>query len=94
VFVAAPIVFLLGFILIATVAGSIAIGIWLIFAAPTLDPAAGVAALKFAGASVIFAAISLAALTALAAIGVVNALAHYARLHYRVLAPKTKGGQS
>lgn len=90
VFIIAPILLLLAFVVIVTVAASIVTGLWLIFAGHTIEPAAGVLPLFLAGAGLIFAAISISALTALGVIALVSGLGRYARLHYRVLS-RSKG---
>ena len=82
-FIALPLVCLLIFLAVASVVLILVSGVWLLFAGASLGLEQVVSLL--AGGGLVFAAITLGALLALVLLAVVNGLARYARLHYRLL---------
>jgi uncharacterized membrane protein len=82
-FIALPLACLLVFVVIAYVVMLIVGGVWFALAGPSfgLSPALSL----LAGAGLVFAGIALGALLALLLFALVNGLARYARLHYRLL---------
>jgi len=84
-FVVGPIVVLLALCTLILIMSLLCAGVWLVFAGSSLELPGGLPATLLAAAGSIFASISLAAFLALGTIGVVNALARYARLHYKFL---------
>jgi uncharacterized membrane protein len=91
-FVVGPIVVLLGAFMLILVVALLWASVWLVVAADSLTLPGGMTATLLASAGSIFAAISLAALLALGVTGLVNALARYARLHYRHLPNSNRQG--
>jgi uncharacterized membrane protein len=82
-FIALPLVCLFIFIVVVSAVLILVTGVWLIFAGVSIG--LGPASSLLAGAGLIFAAIALSAFLALLLLALVNGLARYARLHYRLL---------
>jgi uncharacterized membrane protein len=82
-FIALPLACLLVFVVIAWIIMLLVGGVWFAFAggALGLNPAMSM----LAGAGLVFAGVALGALLALLLLALVNVLARYARLHYRLL---------
>jgi uncharacterized membrane protein len=83
VFFALPLVCLLVFLVIIGVALTLGSGVWMLFAGVSIGLALELSVLT--GAGLILAGIALGALLTLLLFGLVNGLAAYARLHYRLL---------
>src|SRR4029079_11106021 len=87
-FVVGPMVVLLGACMLILIVALLWASVWLVVSADSLALPGGMGTTLLASAGSIFAAISLAAFLTLGITWLVNALARYARLHYRHL-PKT-----
>jgi uncharacterized membrane protein len=90
-FVALPLVCLLVFVAVAYIIMLLGGGVWFAFAGAALglNPTMSV----LAGAGLVFAGIALGALLALLLLALVNGLARYARLHYRLLPRSQQTGK-
>jgi uncharacterized membrane protein len=94
-FIVGPLLVLLALSLLILIVSLLCAGVWLLFDGSSLDLPGGMASTLLAAAGSIFASVSLAAFLALGVIGLVNALARYARLHYKFLShPHRPGSKS
>lgn len=82
-FIALPLVCLLVFFAVASIILILVASVWLVFVGTSLGLGQAVSLLS--GAGLVFAAVALGALLTLLLLGLVNSLARYARLHYRLL---------
>ncbi len=91
-FTVLPLLLLIALAVIVTIAACVAGGIWMLFAGPSLEIPGGVSVSVLSAIGLIFAALSLSALTALCAQLFANAIARWVRLHYQVLPRAFRAG--
>ena len=91
-FLVLPLVLLIALAVIVTIAACVAGGIWMLFAGPSLEIPGGIGVWVLSAIGLIFAALSLSALTALCGQLFANALARWVRLHYQVLPRAYRAG--
>jgi uncharacterized membrane protein len=82
---AGPLLALIVLTVILAIFTSAGTGVWLLFAGSSLDLPGGVGTAVLCGLGLIAAAVSLAALLALAAKALISGLARHTRLHYQLL---------
>jgi uncharacterized membrane protein len=90
-FIALPLACLLVFVVIANIIALLVSGVWFAIAGASLGLSPALSIL--AGAGLVFAGIALGALLALLLLALVNGLARYARLHYRLLPRSQQTGK-
>ncbi len=84
-FLVLPLLLVISLAVIVAIAACVAGGIWMLFAGPSLEIPGGASVTVLSALGLIFAALSLSALTALCGQLLANAVARWVRLHYQVL---------
>lgn len=84
-FLVLPLLLVIALAVILAIAVCVAGGIWMLFAGPSLEIPGGASVTVLSALGLIFAALSLSALTALCGQLLANAVARWVRLHYQVL---------
>lgn len=84
-FLLLPLLLVILLIVVVTIAACVAGSVWMIFAGPSLGIPGGIGVPVLSALGLIFAALSLGALSVLCGQLIANALARWARLHYQVL---------
>jgi uncharacterized membrane protein len=87
-----PLLLLVALAVVVAIAACVAAGIWMLIAGPSLEIPGGTSVTVLSAMGLIFAALSLSALTALCGQLLANALARYVRLHYQVLPRSYRAG--
>jgi len=91
-FLVLPLLLLIALAVIVTISACVAGGIWMLFAGPSLEIPGGASVTVLSAIGLIFAALSLSALTALCGRFLANALARWVRLHYQLLPRADRAG--
>jgi uncharacterized membrane protein len=91
-FLVLPLLLAVALAVILAIAACIAGGIWMLFAGPSLEIPGGANVTVLSAIGLIFAAVSLSALTALCGQLLANAFARWVRLHYQVLSRASRTG--
>ena len=91
-FLVLPLLLVIALAVALAIAACVAGGIWMLFAGPSLEIPGGASVTVLSAIGLIFAALSLSALTALCGRFLANALARWVRLHYQLLPRADRAG--